>query len=248
MGRAPNHTFKDKLEPKGQLELFVTRGRPNLLLHNHVSNPHNLPIYRDHRIDFTDSPLISKQVMKNIIVNQGKDKVIESLTTGFILTLARISVGDRGAIPSDPTIPKTPLPTMSALYNEVYRADAEGIILNVGTPTVHEVKLVRIFSAAEVAITAFSNQAKPVLNEVGLIMVDLAQPPPLPRPPITGPYFYPTPLPVPPNLYPYPWPPVSPYNYPPPDETLFAIRTHKSVPFEVAYDIAVTIRYTIFIE
>lgn len=241
MSRAPNHVLKDQLEPKGQVELFVTRGRPELILQNPVANPHNLPLYRDHRINFTESQLISKQVLKNIILNQGKDRVIQSLQTGFILTLARLAIGDRGTIPSDPTVPKTPLPTMTGLYNEVYRADAEGIIVNIGTPSIHEIKLVKIFAAVDVPITAFSNQSKPVLNEVGLVMVDLSEPPPLPRPAVSGPYVYPSTLP-------YPYPPVSPYNYPPPDEVIFAIRTHKSVPFEIANDIAVTIRYTIYIE
>jgi hypothetical protein len=133
-------------------------------------------------------------------------------------------MGDRGTIPSDPTVPKVPVATMSALYNEVYRADAEAVVLDVGTPTVHEVKFVKTFSAVAIPITSFSNQAKPVINEVGLIMINPALPPPLPRPDVAAP------------------------DDPPADEVLFAIRTFKSVPFEASNDISVTIRYTIFIE
>jgi hypothetical protein len=221
--------FKDCLSPQGLVELFVTRGRP--VIHKwgkQPSRPGYPDVYSEHRLDFTDCIMISKSSQKNIIVNYGKDSVIRSLTTGNILTLARMAVGDRGTIPSDSTVPKVPVPTMTALYNEVARADAEAVILNVGTPTVHEVKLVKTFSAVDIPITAFSNQAKPVLNEVGLIMIDPSQPPPLPRPPVFGPY--------------------TPVNLPPADEVLFSIRTFKSVPFEVANDMSVTIRYTIYIE
>lgn len=221
--------LKDRLYPQGLVEIYVTRGRPVIHKWGKVPSAKGFPeVHSDHRLDFTNCELLSSTSIKNIIVNYGKDSVIRSLTTGNILTLARMAVGDRGTIPSDPTVPKVPVPTMTALYNEVCRADAEAIILNVGTPTVHEVKLVKTFSAVDIPITSFSNQAKPVLNEVGLIMIDPTQPPPLPRPPVYGPY--------------------TPLNQPPADEVLFSIRTFKSVPFEVANDMSVTIRYTIFIE
>ena len=221
------HIIREPLSPKGMLEMFVTKGRPNLILKDKVPNKYNLPTYRYHEIDFSGCQLLDSIKRQNIIVNIGKDSVIESLTTGFIKTLARLAVGDNGTIPSDSTVPKVPVPTMEELYNEVGRADADAMILNVGTPTVHEVKLVKTFTASDFPITAFFNQAKPTLNEVGLIMIDLAAAP-LPRAPVYAPYTV--------------------DNKPLDDELLFAIRTHKSVPFEEANDISVTIRYTIYIE
>ena len=73
-------------------------------------------------------------------------------------------------------------------------------------------------------ITAFSNQANPIVNEVGLVMADLFGGNPLPRAPVAAP------------------------DPPDADEEVFSIRTFKSVPFEAANEIAITIRYTIFIE
>ena len=232
MRPSPQTICSDKLYPQGLVEIFVTQGRPTLHTWGELPTQPGYPkVYTDHRIEFSDCTLLSKQVRKNIIVNLGKDAVIRSLTTGNLLVIARMCVGDRGTIPSDPTVPKVPTPTMTTLYNEVNRSDIEATILNVGTPTVHEVKFVKTFYAAgtdKIPITAFSNQSKPVLNEVGLIMFDPAMPPPLPRPDNYGPY--------------------TPSNLPPSDEVLFALRTFKSVPFEEANDMSVTIRYTIFIE
>lgn len=226
MDSLPQGTFKDNLQPQGRVEIFVTRGKPVIhKLGRKIATLPGMPeIYTDHRIEFTNCTLLSKQDIKNIILNQGKDAVITSLTTGTIFTAARLAIGDRGTIPSDPTIPKVPVATMTGLYNEIYRADAEAVVLNVGTPSVHEVKFVKTFSAADVPITSFSNQAKPVVNEVGLVMINPAMPPPLPRPDVAAP------------------------DSPPSDEIMFAIRTHKSVPFEVSNDISITFRYTIFIE
>jgi hypothetical protein len=218
---------REPLAPKGLLELFVTKGRPNLILNGKVDNRHNLPVYKEHEIDFSGCEILDSIKKQNIIVNIGKDAVIKSLTEGFIKTLARLAVGDNGTLPSDSTVPKTPVPTMTGLYNEIGRSDADAVVLNIGTPTVHEVKLIKTFSAADFPITSFFNQAKPVLNEVGLIMIDLGAAP-LPRADVYAPYTI--------------------SNKPLDDELLFAIRTHKSVPFEAANDISVTIRYTIYIE
>lgn len=219
---------RDSLLTKGKVEIFTTRGRPKGtfvgLVLDPLINPYNLPLCQDYTLNFDNCLLVDKQEIQNIITNIGKDTVITSLSTGSILTMARLAIGDRGSLPTDPTIPKIPTSSMDSLYNETYRADAEAIVLNVGTPDIHEIKLIKTFSAVDVPITAFSNQAKPVVNEVGAICIDPSQPPPLPRPPVAAP------------------------NSPPADEKLFAIRTYKSVPFEAANDISVTIRYTIYIE
>jgi hypothetical protein len=220
----PTARFNDKLAPQGRVEIFVTKDKPIIHKFGRIySRPGYPDVYSDHRIEFPSEP-IDYIDQKNIVVNVGKDAVITSLTTGYILSLARLAVGDRGTIPSDSTVPKVPVATTTELYNEVYRADAEAVVLNVGTPSVHEVKLVKTFTASDLPITSFSNQAKPVLNEVGIIMINPALPPPLPRPPVASP------------------------DDPPADEVMFAIRTYKSVPFEVSNDISVTFRYTIFIE
>jgi hypothetical protein len=134
-----------------------------------------------------------------------------------------MAVGDRGTIPQDSTVPKVPVDTQTTLYNEVYRADVDAVVLNVGTPTTHEVKFIKSFSSLIIPITAFSNQAAPVVSEVALITVDTGVTP-LPRAPVA----YPT--------------------LPDADEKMFSIRTFKSVPFEAANEISVTIRYTIYIE
>jgi len=216
---------RDNICPKGRVELFVTQGKPTL----HLSNPlPTLPgypkVHANHHLDFSNTKIIDSYDIMNIIVNVGKDKVIQSLTTGFINVVARMAIGDRGTIPSDSTVPKVPVSTQSALYNEIYRDDVDATILNVGTPTVHEVRFIKSFSSLLIPLTAFSNQAAPVVNEAGLIIADLLGGAPLPRPPVAAP------------------------NAADVDEKLFSIRTFKSVPFEAANAISVTIRYTIFIE
>lgn len=215
---------REPLGTKGKVEIFTAQGRPKLTCFDRIPNPWGLPLYKDHSLDFNNCRLLDTQEINNIITNFGKDAVITSLSNGEILVLARLAIGDRGSLPTDPTVPKVPTSDMTALFNETYRADAEAVVLNVGTPDLHEIRLIKTFAAADVPITAFSNQAKPVVNEVGAIMIDPAQPPPLPRPPVEAP------------------------NTPPADERLMAIRTYKSVPFEAANDISVTIRYTIYIE
>jgi len=220
--------FKDKVGLSGRVEIFVTKGKPPVIpgkVNEKIKNPPGYPvIYEDAIIDFSNHLIIHQEVIENKIVNIGKDSVIKSLSTGFIKVIARMAMGDRGTLPSDPTVPKTPTGSMSALFNEVYRADVDVTTMNTGTPTEHSIKFIKTFSAVEIPITAFSNQAKPVANEVGLIIADLLSGAPLPRLPVSAPSL-----------------PLS-------DEELFAIRTFKSVPFEIANEIAITIRYTIYIQ
>jgi hypothetical protein len=213
----------DGLPLKGKVELFVTKGRPSLKLGKLVQTS-PVPVYADAEIDLSSVEILESETLYNILTDQGKDRVLQSLTSGFIRTVARMAVGDRGTIPSDPTVPKVPVSTMTGLYNEVYREDLDATVLNIGTPGVHEVKFIKTFSAQLVPITSFSNQANPVVNEVGLVMCDLLGGAPLPRTAVAAP------------------------SAPPADEVIFSIRTFKSVPFEAANDISVTIRYTVFIE
>ena len=225
-------SIREGLAPKGRVEIFQTRGKPTLRYGEVISRKApagfegRIPlIHKSCDIDFSNCEIIHKEDIRNIIVNGGKDKIIEAITTGFVNQVARMAAGDRGTIPSDPTQPKIPTEDQTALFNEVFRSDIDATVLDVGiTPGVHEVKFIKTFSAIVIPITSFSNQASPVLNEVGLIMADLFGGAPLPRADVEAP------------------------NTPDADESLFSIRTFKSVPFEAANEISVTIRYTIFIE
>jgi hypothetical protein len=201
--------MSDKLPIKGRVELFVTRGCPT--------------IKENDVIDFSTCELLDTQVLYNILVNEGKDKIISSLAPDAdpIQKICRMAIGDRGTLPSDPQVPKVPTPDMDSLYNEVYRADLDSVVKNVGTPTTHEIKFIKTFSSVVIPISAFSNQAAPTVNEVALINSP------------QGIGFR---------------DPVSAPDSPLADESVFSIRTFKSVPFEAANEIAITIRYTIFIE
>jgi len=218
--------FADPLKPRGIVEIFSTVGAPRLIgLRGHQPNKLDIPIYLGGELDFSScKKVLSCERLENIVLDVGKDKVIESLTTGFINTIARMGIGDRGALPSDQTIPKVPTSNLPGLYNEVHRDDVDAVILDIGTPTTHEVKFIKTFSAVDIPLTSFSNQAKPIINEVSLITADLLAGNPLPRPPVSAP------------------------NVPDADEEFFSLRTFKSVPFEAADEIAITIRYTIFID
>jgi len=171
---------------------------------------------------FQKGQLVDKVCNRNIILNQGKAEVIQSLTSGTNRILARMAIGDRGALPSDPTVPKTPDASRTDLYAEIYRQDVD--VTSVTTQDeVNEILLVSTFKAVDIPLSAYSDQTNPVVNEVGLIMIDQITGAPLPRVPVAAP------------------------TEPDADEALFAMRTYKTVPFESANETAVTVRYTIFI-
>ena len=215
----------DQLKPQGKVEIIVTRGVPTIVKGKLLPEySKHFPVYDSAEIVYADTDLISYDTLKNIVLNAGKDRIISSLTTGFIKNMCRMAVGDRGTIPSDPTVPKVPTATMTSLYNEVYRSDIDVATLNIGTPTEHSVKFIKTFSALVIPITAFSNQANPVINEVAMVLADLISGNPLPRADVAAPAT------------------------PDADEQLGAMRAFKSVPFEAANEISITIRYTIFIE
>lgn len=166
--------------------------------------------------------LVERICKKNIILNQGKSEVIQSLTTGTNRVIARMAMGARGTLPSDPTVPKTPEASRTELYSEVSRQDIE--VTSVTTQDeVNEVLFVSTFRAVDIPLSAYPDQTNPVVNEVGLVMIDLITGAPLPRVPIASP------------------------DDSDADEALFAMRTFKTVPFEAANETAVTVRYTIFI-
>ena len=212
----------DRLNPKGLVEVFVTKGKPRLINGSMLPSRRGIHRYRSCEIDMKECQLLDYFKQENIILNQGKDRVVETIGSGFFNLIARMAIGDRGALPTDQTIPKVPTSDMTGLYNEVYRDDVQSTVLDIGTPNTHNIKFIRIFSALDVPITSFSNQANPLVNEVALIMIDPDEAP-LPRPPVTAP------------------------DSPDADERAFSIRTFKSVPFQAENEISVTIRYTIYI-
>jgi hypothetical protein len=218
---------RDGLNPKGRVEVLVTRGKPQVKKGQRIQVAKGVWIDEFYEVELKTDQLIDYIDIKNLIVNSGKSKVITSLVAGSTNPIGRMCIGDRGTIPSDPTVPKVPAETTTAitgLYNEVYRGDIDGITLNVGTLGINEARFTKTFSALDIPIASFSNQSKPVVNEVGLITYDPGYGPIPSRAPVWAP------------------------NAPMADETLFSIRTFKSVPFEAANEISVTIRYTIFIE
>lgn len=215
----------ENFQMRGVVEVFTSEGKPELIYKGHVPCKNDLPVFRAVDINFPQqSRLVDYQKVENVILYSGKDRVIESLTTGFVHTIARMAIGDRGAIPSDQTVPKVPTSDLEGLYNEVYRADVDAVVLDTGGGDgTHEVKFIKTFSAVDIPLTSYSNQATPIINEVSLITADLLAGNPLPRPPVAAP------------------------NTPDGDESFFSLRTFKSVPFEASNEISITIRYTIFI-
>lgn len=90
--------------------------------------------------------------------------------------------------------------------------------------SVNECQFVATFDAADVPLTSFANPSQPRVNEVGLVIIDPTAGSGVVRPPVAAPGANAS------------------------DEVLMTIRTFKSVPFEVANDVSITIRYTIFTE
>ena len=88
----------------------------------------------------------------------------------------------------------------------------------------NQVQFVAEFDAASIALTAFTNPSAPVINEVGLVIINPAAAGGISRAPVTA--------------------PTSPAS----DEVVMSLRTFPSIPFTVANGVAVTIRYTIYME
>lgn len=222
----------DGIKPRGKLEVIVTRGVPRIVPGNLLRDAFGKVIrpglYDSRHIDLSHVDILSRETHHNLIVNGGKDAVITGLTTGSVLTIVRMAIGCEGTIPTDQTVPKTPVSTMTALYSEVYRADIDVTTLTVAVPFpgpyVHQVQFTKTFSAVSIPSTSFANQANPIINEVGLILANLVTGAPLPRPAVAAPAA------------------------PDADEMLFSIRTFNSVPFLAANQISITIDYTIFTE
>lgn len=242
--------------------------------------------------------LVDMQRFKNTVLFQGNAEVIRTLCTTSPATkprvITRMAIGDQGAIPSDPTVPKVPVKSATGLYHELYRKDVDSseetlystvavtytgnttsasnilsnlsstvglvvgmVVTGTGIPTgsvisnvlssttvqisnqasstnvgvnlnflgsVNECQFIATFDSALVATTAFANPSQPRVNEVGLVIIDPTASAGLTRADVAAP------------------------TAPPADEVVMTVRTFKSVPFEVANDTTITIRYTIFTE
>jgi len=97
-----------------------------------------------------------------------------------------------------------------------------GININF-TGTVNECQFIATFDSTLVPLTSFSNPSQPRVNEVSLVIVD-------------------------PNFAGLVRADVAAPAANSSDEVIMTLRTFKSVPFEVANDTTITIRYTIFTE
>ena len=161
-------------------------------------------------------------IKENIILDQGKEEVANSLAFGSNRTVVRMAIGDRGTLPSDPTVPKIPPATATSLYHEVHRQDLQSASVQF-VDGKWQCLFTANFKALEIPPTAYASLLDPVINEVGLVMADLVTGAPLPRPPISSP---------------------DPHDV---DEIVFSLRTFKSVPFEAANETSVLIKYTITI-
>lgn len=80
------------------------------------------------------------------------------------------------------------------------------------------------FNAVDVPLTAFSNPSNPLINEIGLVIIDPTAAGGITRSPVAAP------------------------NAPDSDEVVMSIRTFSSVPFQAANDISINVRYTLFTE
>ena len=176
---------------------------------------------------FRRGQLFYHEDQKNIILYQGKAEVIRTLSVISPSTkpriITRMAVGDQGTIPSDSTVPKVPVASQTSLYHEVFRTDMSSATLTTSGST-NQCQFVTTFDATTVPITAFSNPSQPRLNEVGLVIIDPTALAGISRSPV-----------------------ISPAS-PPVDEVLFSLRTFKSVPFDAADGVTVTVRYTISIQ
>jgi len=247
---------------------------------------------------FKKGVLFDYQRLKNIVLFQGQAEIIRTLSVISPSTkprvITRMAIGDQGTVPSDPTVPKVPVKTMTGLFHEVSRRDIDSrtptlytplgfsysgnttinsnlltgmsstvgvtvgmVVTGTGIPigavvaqvvnattvkisvnatssnsgasitfsgTVNECQFVTTFNAVDVPTTSFSNPSQPRVNEVGLVIIDPTAGGGLVRVAVDAPAL------------------------PQSDEVLLSIRCFKSVPFEAANDISITIRYTLFTE
>ena len=141
-----------------------------------------------------------------------------SSTTGVVVGMSVTGTG----IPIGAVVAEV-ITASSVKISAVMTSTNTGININFAG-TINECQFTTTFDAVDVPLTAFANPSQPRLNEVGLVIIDPTAAGGLVRAPVVSP---------------------DPVES---DEVLMTIRTFKSVPFEVANDVTITIRYTIFTE
>lgn len=142
-----------------------------------------------------------------------------SSTTGITTGMIVTGTGiPSGTVVADPTLSPT-----SIRISAPATSSNTGITITFAG-TVNECLFVATFDATDVPLSAFANPSQPRLNEVGLVIIDPTAAGGLVRTPVVAPAA------------------------PEADEVVLSVRTFKSVPFEAANDITVTIRYTLFTE
>ena len=170
--------------------------------------------------------ILCNETIPNIVLYQGNAEVIKTLFTITPATkprlITRMAIGDQGTIPADSQVAKVPTKDLAGLYHEIYRADADSSTQTTSGST-NQCELIATFNATSVPLSAFSNPAQPRVNEVGLVIIDPTAAGGIVRAPVISPAI------------------------PASDETVASIRCFKSIPFEAANDVSVTIRYTIFL-
>ena len=247
---------------------------------------------------FQKKVLVHREVLKNILLYTGMAEVIRGLTSSSPLTprvITRMAIGDQGTLPSDSTVPKVPVKTMTGLYHEVARQDVDSatqtlysptgftytgtttsgsntisslsstvgvtlgmVVTGTGIPlgavvsnivnsttiqfsglpatstnnavnitfagTVNECEFLATFDAVSIPTTSFSNPSNPIVNEVGLVIINPSATAGVSRPPVYAPAANQS------------------------DEVVLSIRTFNSVPFLAANDVSIAVRYTLFTE
>jgi hypothetical protein len=137
------------------------------------------------------------------------------ITTGMIVQGTGIPTG---SVVANPSVS----PTSIQISEDATSDNTAANITFLGTT--NQVEFSATFNAVDVPLSAFTNPSQPLLNEVGLVIIDPTATAGLTRSPVFAPAS------------------------PPSDEVVLSLRTFNSVPFVAANDISVTIRYTIFTE
>lgn len=137
------------------------------------------------------------------------------ITQGMIVTGTGIPIG---TVVSNPTLS----PTSIEISNEAISSNTGANYTFAGV--VNQCEFDATFDAIDVPLTSFSNPSTPVINEVGLVIINPAASAGLVRSPVAAP------------------------NPPPSDEVVLSLRTFTSVPFVAANNISITVRYTLFTE
>lgn len=176
---------------------------------------------RDRHGRLTDVPYDGE----NFIVNVGKQVVMDQLAQLFEpgrRTMRRMGLGDQGAITGSPFTPKVPdatWPARTALFHELGRKNID--IITSTAP--RAIRFMTAFLSSNFDPTSYSAAPK-ICSEASLYLGD----------PADGVVTLIQPNKAPPTV-------------PPVTDVMFSTRTFKSVPFDPADGVTVTVTWTIFI-